>query len=388
MTNDLYFVKLLPYLCFVNNLKKTKMKNLKFLSVALLSILMFFASCDVKNSENGKKIISKASQNIVDQIDALVNSNFSDAAKGFIYVDQPFDISGDNDNKKSKVQNISKVKNIGIALKNSITKKFPKIFNKKFGDTTFSLTPYFGTYTWQDTMWVFKNSPTDKVILIFPSPSSITNDLRLEWSKYEEVKTNDNTYLPTVIYAEFFKDNHKIGKIDYSATWNLKYDYPTVLSAKVFLDPLKFKIDYSFADNKATLNASAVKGLRTLDDVNTEITFKNDSMNDVTYVKGIFKTYDLNSSVNTGVLLKIKFDVNVAKIPDEATADQVNSNSTIELYASSGRLVATVIATDNDDDDCDVLLKYNDGTTESLCDYTDNISDAVDRILHNAGYDK
>lgn len=359
--------------------KKKNMKNLKLLSVVFFTLVIFLASCAVK-ADKGKEILDKAAQNTIDQIDALSNSDFTDGIKSFFFVDDPFD----QPTKKLEVSDINKIKNIGTALKNSIIKKFPGVFNKKFGDTTFSLASYAGTYTWNDTAWTFSSTPADKIILIFPSPTSITNDLRLEWSTYAEVKANDDYYYPTEIYAELFKDNKKIGVVDYKATWNLDFQYPLTVDAKLQLDPMKFDINYTFESSISTLDAHVSKGMRTLDDIHAEVTFKNDSMYDVTYAKGQFKTYDLTSSVNTGVLMKVIFDANIEALPDSPTAADLNDNVSIEFYSSSNRLFANIEF--NDSDECPMNFVFTeDGSKESVCDYIDRIGNAMENMLFTSG---
>lgn len=357
------------------------MKSLKLLSVVFFSLVLFFASCSVK-SDKGKEILDKAAQNSIDQIDALANSDFTDGIKSFFFVDFPFD--NNDPAKKLEVSDIKKIKNIGTELKNSIINKFPGVFNKKLGDTSFSMTPYAGTYTWNDTAWTFSSTPTDKVILIFPSATSITNDLRFEWSTYTEIKTTDGFYYPSVIYAELFKDDQKIGLVDYNATWDLTFEYPLTLALKLQMNPMKFDINYTFDNSVATLDLHINKGMRTIDDLNAEVTFKNDSMNEVTYVRGQFKTYDLTSTMNTGVLLKVIFDANIEAIPDEATAADMNDNVSIEFYSSSNRLFATLEFTETGD--CPMNFVFTeDGTTASFCDYADRIGNALYNMLRTSG---
>ena len=237
-------------------------------------------------------------------------------------------------------------------------------------------------------MWKYEKTPSDKIILIFPSSTSITNDMRLEWSKYAEVKTKDEDYQPTIIYAELFKNNHKVGLIDYTATWNTTFSYPTELKAKLQINPIKFDIELSFADKIMTLNTSVKKNMRTLDDLTAEVTFKDDTMDKVTKLNGVFKTYDLNSTANTGVLMKIIFDADIAAInaKDDPSCADINSNMNIKLYASSNRLFATVECVDSAD--CGANIVFTDGTTKSVCDYSDKLNRVLENIIREQGLDK
>ena len=304
------------------------MKNLRILSVVAIMLVLFFSACNV-DSEKGAQIIEEATQNTIDQVDVLVNSDFASATGSIFFLDEsPF-----NDNSKSaKVLDVNNIKNFGTALTNSLTQKFPGIFDNKKStgyEGLFDFASYTGTYTWDDTTWVYENTPADKIIINLPSPGSITNDLRIEWNEYEEVKIADSpakdvnySYYPTRIFAEFFKDNKKIGAVDYTATWHATFQYPLTVKAEVGITPIKFVVDYNFENSIAALDLKIKKNGRMLDHLNTNVTFKNDSLNDILTVDGEFKTYSVDASLNTGVLLKVVYNVDVAAIValDDPTA--------------------------------------------------------------------
>jgi len=358
----------------------------------MLAFVLFFSACNV-DSEKGAAIIEDATQNTIDQIDVLLNSDFADAFGAIFFIEEfPFD----DDSKSANVLDVNSINNLGTALTNSLTQKFPEIFNNKKPsefEGIFDFAAYTGTYTWDDTTWVYEKTPADMIIINLPSPGSITNDLRIEWSEYEEVKIANSSskeasysYYPTRIMAEFFKDDSKIGNVDYTATWNTTFQYPMTIVAEVALLPIKFIVNYNFENSIAALDLKIKKGGRMLDHVNANVTFKNDSMKDVTTVAGEFKTYSTDASINTGVLLKVVFDVDIATIDalEDPTAAQINENATVELYTSSNRMFATVEAVENDD--CAVQIVYtDDGTTENLCTYGERLIEAVEQLIITSG---
>ncbi|MEA3451396.1 MAG: hypothetical protein U9Q83_05775, partial [Bacteroidota bacterium] len=205
------------------------MKNLRILSVVTLALVLFFSACNV-DSEKGANIVEEATQNTIDQVDLLLNSDFADAFGAIFFVEFPFE---EETKQNGSIVDVKNINNLGTALTKSIVNKFPGVFDTKKPtefEGLFDFASYTGTYTWADTIWVYESTPADMIVLIFPSPGSITNDLKLEWSAYEEVKIANSdakeviyNYYPTLITAEFFKDDKNIGGIDYLATWNTTF---------------------------------------------------------------------------------------------------------------------------------------------------------------------
>ncbi len=69
---------------------------------------------------------------------------------------------------------------------------------------------------------------------------------------------------------------------------------------------------------------------------------------------------------------------------EDADCDKVNDNMDIKIYTSSDRLIGEVICADSDD--CDMLILFNDGTTQSVCYYLDQIEKAIEDTFDQ--YDK
>ncbi len=339
-----------------------------------------FSSCKM-SSKKGKQLLDDATQNTTDQITALQSTDFISSVKDFINLDtDPFD---GMDKKKSDFINfrkISKIKNLGEKIKKGILKNYPKIFNKKFGSESFSLSKYAGTYTFKpaDSSWTYSSTPSDKIIIIFPSKGSSTNDLRFEWTDYKEEKFSDE-YYPTVIKAYMYKNNKRIGLIDYQVKWKYASDvYPVSADITLELKPLKYYLEYSFENSIMKINTYISRNARRLDDLVAELKFKANNLDtDVATVKGVFKTYNIKSAVNLSVLLRINFFIDYASMGDEPDCDVVNKNIDIKLYGSSGRYIGKVQCSD-DEDDCDASIVFDDGTTESVCTYFDKIEDALD----------
>lgn len=351
------------------------MKSLKLFALALVAVTMFMFSCKM-STEKSKQKLEDATRNTVDQINMLQSTEFGNAVYGLLNVGVP------NITTKTvsiNKENIDKIKNIGINVRNIITNRFPGVFSQKLGSSQFSLTDIAGTYTYKfaDSSWTKTATPTNQVIIIFPSKNSTTNDCKFVWSKYSETKCNDGYYYPTVIYAELFKDDNSIGLIDLTVTYNTATAIPSAANLVFGLSPLKIKADYTFENKMLTLNTTLLKNGRALDDLNLQLVFADDTLNKLNTGNGEFKTYNVDNAVNLSALLKIKFDFD-ATTAISSSAD-FNNKVNVKFYASSDRYIGKLQA--DDSSNCVFVILFDDGTTQCAQVYLNELSTAIQNAV-------
>ena len=339
--------------------------------IILFTFILFFAfSCTKVSTETGKEKLEDATQSIITEINLAQSSNIRYALSGL------FDLSVGPFDKSMFMENSQKLVNIGIETSSTIKKEFAKITNEKIGTEAFDFASHCGTYTWQDTSWSYSSSPSDQIIIIFPSENSTTNDCKLVWSKYEEVKTNKGTYLPTIIYAELYYNDEKVAYLDFDVTYDLATEEPIKADVELFTDPFLFKVSFTFENNILDLQAKIKAKGYLKESLETKLTFTGTDEKELVAGSGVAKVYEYDNNLLNNVVLKIVFDFDYTSLDmDNATCAQINDNTNIELYTSSGRQIGYVECVE--DDDCGAQVVFNDGTTQSVCYYTDRISQAI-----------
>ena len=345
------------------------MNKIKILSVVLLAIMISFSSCKV-SSEKSKEKLDDGVDNLVKQIELLNDTEFRDAAFGILGTGT----NGIDFKNSLKSENIIKIKEFSLSIRNSLLDNYPDLFNKKLGNEKFSLSEYAGTYTWNNSTeeWDYKDD-SESVIVIFPSQNNSSNDCKFEWSKYEEVKTNDDYYYPTIIYATLSQDDKEIALVDVEIEYDLNTEIPIDGKVKLELGKLKFKADWTFEDKILKADVSLKKGMSKINEITTEIVFNNDEMDEVISGEGVVKMHDIENS--GGLKITFNFD-NINTIDD---CSDFNRNVEILIYTLANRRIGEVECDDNDD--CGFIIIFNDGTTETVCTYFEKLENAIEDIL-------
>jgi len=338
----------------------------------VFAAMMMLFSCKV-STEKGKEKLDDAVTNMSNQIEMMKDTEMRNAVEGLFGLGSTPDFS--KDNFSATPQNIQKIIGVGYAMKETFVNKYSFFSTQKIGDEQFSLTQHAGTYTWNKTTedWDFQSTPTDKVVVLFPSKNSSSNDCRFEWSKYQEVKSTDGFYLPTVIYAELFKDDKTIAVVDVEVEYNLATEIPKMVKFYLELTPVKFKLDYTFENKIAKFSASVKKGSKKINEIDAEITFTNEEMYDVVSGSGTYKMYDVEKS---RLILKIVFEFEDGFDKDCASFNELAS---IKLYTSSNRLIGEIQCDDNDE--CGMIIVFNDGQTKDVCYYFDKMEREIENAL-------
>ncbi len=351
-------------LFFAENQKSKKMKKVFYF--LLVSVLLVF-SCKVSTKKGAEKM-DDATDNVIAQINALDHSEVSDAIKGFADLGSlPID-----EKKLSTSEKLKLITNVGVTIKRTLINRFPRIFNHK--SDHFTISEYAGTYTWNFSTqdWDYSSSPSDKIVIIFPSNNSSTNDCKFEWSEYNE----NSDYIPTRIYAVLYMKDKLIGKIDYTGLFDSDY-YPTLIDLELKISSIKLKLDYKMKDLVVDVSAVLKNNSRTIDDFSGKFYLdKNSKCSEFYKGSGVFKTYKLDNGVNLGVLLKIKFKYDYTDEKCDWDDDDYNEHTKIKIYTSSDRLIGHVEY--NYSSDCGAEIVFNDGTVQDVCQYFDRIDDAIE----------
>ena len=345
------------------------MKKIKILSLVLLAVVITFSSCKV-NTENSKEKLDDGVDNIVKQIELINDTEFRNAAFGILGTGT----NGIDFKNSLKAENIIKIKELSLGIRNSLLDNYPSIFNKKLGNQEFSLSEYAGTYSWNNSTeeWDYADN-SSSVIVLFPSLNNTSNDCKFEWSKYEEVKTNNDYYYPSVIYATLSQDDNEIALVDVEIEYNLDTEIP--IDGKVIfeLGKLKLNTEWTFKDKILKVDVSLKKGMTKINEIETELVFSSHDMDELISGEGFIKMHDIENSGG----LKITF--NFDNVDDMNSCSDFNRNVEIVIYTLANRRIGEVEC--DEDDDCGFIIVFNDGTTESVCTYFEKLEEAIENIL-------
>ncbi|MBE9468553.1 MAG: hypothetical protein IMY72_09590 [Bacteroidetes bacterium] len=245
----------------------------------------------------------------------------------------------------------------------------PKIERKsgEFGDEKFDFASKVGTYTWniESRNWdVQHGTPSDKIIINFPTEGSNVNNTVLTINSYTEQEFSDDSdiwYQPTNINANIYVANEELVNLDLTATYNLSGD-PTSVNGSVFLKPFTFSISVEKSNTTITGRATLKKDNDTIIDVNLKISFTDATLENVTIVEGYIQIEHI----------KLKAEVYVAvleKLQSNLTVAQLNENIKLSLYTDTDKKIGNLefIATLNGD--IDLQIVFNDGTTKLASQY-------------------
>ncbi|MBN2662736.1 MAG: hypothetical protein JXR68_03725 [Bacteroidales bacterium] len=352
------------------------MNKIKILTLAFLSLIITFSSCKV-SSEKGKEELDDATASIALQIELVNDTEFRNAALGILNLGT----DGIDLKKGLNSDNIIKIREMSLSIRNLLIGTYPKIFNKKLGSEEFSLSEYQGTYTWNSSTeeWSHENN-SSSIIILFPSNNSTTNDCKLEWTKYEEIKTNDGNYFPTVIYAILTQNDKEIALVDVNMEFDLSTELPIDGDVKIKLGKLAFDVDWTFIDNILKANVSLKNGMSKINDISTELVFNNKEMDELISGNGTVKMHNVENS--GGLKITFSFD-NLNTIED---CNDFNDEIEIKIYTLANRYIGEVIQQEITDEYfsyCESYILFSDGTTEPVETYFNQLEKEIEIILED-----
>ncbi len=247
----------------------------------------------------------------------------------------------------------------------------PSVVPENAMSSGFNFDAAAGTYTYSvgSKQWTYANTPTDKIIINFPSDKSkSTNNVELVATKLimtDFVNGTDTVHLPKSGSITLNVDGGKTLQLSLN---NMEYSsdsthIPTAIDASAFIDPFVFTLKETMVGSKTfkvefdmSNNSSCVYDVDVQLDLATDdyANVNNEDIDLVTASYG-FNDFQVDATVKFAAMSAF----------DNPTADQINSNVTATVsYAGSkiGDLKAYAVTPDS----VRLYIFYKDNTSEDV----------------------
>ncbi|RLD55722.1 MAG: hypothetical protein DRJ01_16255 [Bacteroidetes bacterium] len=337
----------------------------KIFAFLLISTVVFTA-CKKDEDNNlstqeSKIVLTEAGNDINTDLTEITNS---DGAKSIIDI---FNIININDPFTGTQKSVKITKRHFPYLSKLIY--IPKIERKSgsFGDENFDFASNVGTYTWnaQYQNWDIQHgTPSDKIIINFPTQESTTNNAVLTINSYTEQQFTDDSdtwYQPTHVNANLYVNQIKYVDVDFDAAYNSDGD-PTSITGTLFLKPFTLTVSVEKSNTKITERITLKKDNDTIIDINLIVSFSDVTLEDVTEIEGYIQIGHI----------KLKGEVNVVALDSlqaAPTVEQLNENINLSLYTDTDKKIGDLEFITALNGEIDLQIVFNDGTTELASHY-------------------
>ena len=264
-------------------------------------------------------------------------------------------------------------------------------------NATFDISHHAGTYTFDNNTksWSKSDSPTDAVVVTFPSDStSNTNNVEIKINAYTTqsyVVDGNSEELPTNINYSISKDGNvlhsfAINNIQYRQLADIAI--PIDANITVVLAPYTLDIDASEIsgggfEGSISLSTDGGCSFNVVGSLNLATTdYENITDDD-------FRDASLTVTSNS-LKLQASADLETLMAIDDPTSNQVNNNIDVDVLYNNQTIGNLEIKNlSESDDDPEVWMVYKDGTSEEvgaayLEDFVDDLEAAIDDLVGSA----
>ncbi len=250
----------------------------------------------------------------------------------------------------------------------------------------FNFYNYVGTYTWNFTTetWSKNNSPSDKIILEFPSEkNNSTNNAILTLNSYNDQSVTfdgEQYWLPTSLQMDLKVDNAEILNLTVNnvSYYNGDFSIPTDIDIDLTIVPYNFSIkanresstkfhfDVEY-DNNGSDNFSFVADVTLAHSDYENIDFEED----ITYATGEIKYDNLS--------FPFECDIESLMAFDDPTESQINSLINVDVFFNSIK-IGDLEYQDNSGD-IEIFIIYKDGSSENTDRYYKDFLEELEAML-------
>lgn len=366
-----------------------RFKNLFALMFILTSVFFFACSDDDEKTvspEEAKVELENLTTDMSTYLEEMVNSKGMEAMDVLMAMPDPF-TDTKSTGRTSVVSNIKKY----------LLPVNPEKTKSTFEAEPFDFDTWVGTYTWDivHEMWIPEfGTPSDKIILIFPTEESVTNDAILTIHNYDEVniawyddyyETYENDYYPTDISADLYVNTVKIVEIDLSATWITTGDNagePKSFDISVYLSPFTFSGSFDHGSTSASIDFAIKYNSEKIFSAGVNASFMTSDMEDPKTVGGYVQLLNV----------KVEADIDVQSIDaifnalDEGTSTYttmdeliaaVNKEIDAVVYIDGAKAADIELQYSNLTQEMDVVFVFTDGSTEPALPYFEDFSSNI-----------
>src|SRR6056297_1987968 len=374
------------------------MKNMKkILAMMLMAASVLFLACsedeeEMLSPDQAKTELNQVSTDMSTYMTDMENSDGMKALNALMGKPDPFSVT-----KSVKYTNVFKNIQEYLLPANYLNNKSDE---KGVAEERFNFDACVGTYTWNiaNEKWdIQSNSPSDKIIINYPTEGSQSNNATLTIHNYLDVELTEiddygtyTWYEPTKIVADIYVNNIEVVDISMDATWNKTGEAIgdiADLNADVYLIPFDFTVVANHSGNGFSIDSRIIyentqilsAGISSLfDDVSMEGTPVNISG----YVQLLKVKFD--ASINAKNLETIIDTMESDNPPYASYEEAINAvNNEFDAYVSIGGAKAAdiEIGMNKTTQSPDILFVYSDGSTEPAQPYFSSFIAEIDAFL-------
>jgi len=352
----------------------------KLIALMLMFGSVFFFACEEDETEKLSKEDAVVELNNLDTemstyMEEMMNSDgieAMDALMALMYIDDPFASS-----KSTKTNVIPTIKQYLLPVN-------PEQHEKSALEVeSFDFDSWVGTYTWNATLNYWEeapNDPSDKIVLIFPTEGSTTNNATITIYNYEEVEIPYTDYYgtyydyyPTDVDADLYVDDIKVVDIDLQASWVMTGDNagdPTSLDISVYLLPFDFTGTFNQSSTSASIDFSINYDGAQIFSAGVDATFESSDMEDPLTIGGYIQllAVKVEATVDVNGIETIFEDLENQTSPyttmDELT-DAINDEINAVVKVDGAKAADIELLYDETAEEMiTVVLVFADGTVE------------------------
>jgi len=369
----------------------------KILAMMLMTASVLFLACsedeeEMLSPDQAKTELNQVSTDMSTYMTDMENSDGMKALNALMGKPDPFSVT-----KSVKYTNVFKNIQEYLLPANYLNNKSDE---KGVAEERFNFDAWVGTYTWNiaNEKWdIQSNSPSDKIIINYPTEGSQSNNATLTIHNYLDVELTEiddygtyTWYEPTKIVADIYVNNIEVVDISMDATWNKTGEAIgdiADLNADVYLIPFDFTVVANHSGNGFSIDSRIIyentqilsAGISSLfDDVSMEGTPVNISG----YVQLLKVKFD--ASINAKNLETIIDTMESDNPPYASYEEAINAvNNEFDAYVSIGGAKAAdiEIGMNETTQSPDILFVYSDGSTEPAQPYFSSFIAEIDAFL-------
>lgn len=260
----------------------------------------------------------------------------------------------------------------------------------KFDLENFNMANYSGVYDWNSTNneWDFTSNTQNDLIFNFPFlEGGNTNNMTITINDYEVqevVFSFDTEYYPTKLVGSIEKDNTVVFSLDID---NVVYQIgsenvaPTNFDIEIITLPMThfFTLDETSTSQFLFNYSSNNNG-----SCNTNFTINADTIvTDYTNIEGVDEFSNVTGTIGHDSLeLVFSADIDSLNAIEEPTVDEINEYITVNVFLANSQV--GVLEYTEIGDTSEILIVYNDGTTENADVYVnETLGDEIENIFSN-----
>lgn len=373
----------------------------KFLSLLMIGSLVLIYSCskdeekEPLSKEEGVEVLNSVGDEFTTSFDAMSESEGMVAMESLMILmqmDDPFGMFGAELKSSSRSSLEEKITDF-ITLRDM--KSVVMVLEEPgFSDMT-------GTYTWNPDIqrWsVDATSPTDAIVIIFPTEEETPREATLTISDFEEVLIVDGTdqwYQPTKVKISMTLEGTEVASVDFSASFDAEGE-PTSLDVSLAITPMEMSLNFN--DNGSQIKLSTSLKMQDETIMSADVTVDYILQQEDGYEEMMPTKFD--GFVHYGPI-KLQGDVNIQKITEAMQVAQteddmvsaINNNANLAFYQYEGGKIADLqfvlpTSTTEEPELYDyVQLVFNDGSVEPIEPFLTKIITKIEQSLQELGLD-